>query len=276
MRHETCVTCRYPGGDDPNVRAVVLLAESLAPAEFTHHHHVVHCRGCGQWWFDDVVIGGLGIPVPRRRDTALCECADDLPQYTRSVVQVPAPERKCACAKADIEANSLPIKLGTGKGESDRRHDETVPRGEAVRDIAAHVADRDAFIVSAPPDALVESTARLKDLPDAVCYLDCGFQAVVRVRSPHLGECAAIARCQLPGTAAAVFIVSKTIAADRLSKLLRLDLCGVAIPADGSQDLLLLQTRSLFDLPALVVDAIGMCDPAFAAEIYANDLRSQS
>ena len=93
MRHETCLFCQILGAGDPDAQKFILISESVG--RLTHHHHTVRCGGCGQWWFDDLVIGGLGIPVPSRRDTMLCECDDDLPQYAISVILVPKSEAEC-------------------------------------------------------------------------------------------------------------------------------------------------------------------------------------
>ena len=93
MRNETCLFCQIPGAGDPDAQKFILISESVG--RLTHHHHTVRCGGCGQWWFDDLVIGGLGIPVPSRRDTMLCECDDDLPQYAISVILVPKSEAEC-------------------------------------------------------------------------------------------------------------------------------------------------------------------------------------
>lgn len=111
MRHETCLNCQAGTVTEPNIRKLVMLSESLSPA--AHHHHTIKCDGCGAWWFDDVVIGGLGIPVPVRRDTELCGCEDGLPQYTVSAVMVPKPEAECACTRAETERLSLPIRVGS-------------------------------------------------------------------------------------------------------------------------------------------------------------------
>jgi hypothetical protein len=43
MRHETCLTCRMPDARDPQLRMMILLAESIG--DFTHHHHTVRCEG---------------------------------------------------------------------------------------------------------------------------------------------------------------------------------------------------------------------------------------
>jgi hypothetical protein len=232
------------------------------------------CDGCGRWWFDDVVVGGLGIPVPSRRDTELCECAEDLPQYRQHVINVPLAERGCACTKAQVERFALPVPSGPRRPGAGTAHNaEPVPRAEAVRDIAAHVADRDAFVLAVPPDALAGATDALRNVRGATCYLDCGLPGVIRVRGPHLAQTTALARSQPAGTAAAVFVVPKTLPGARLQELLR---CPVDIAADGSQDLLMIQTRDCFDLPALLVDAIGKYDPGFAASMYASDVRLQS
>jgi len=79
-----------------------------------HHHHTMKC-GCGVWWFDDIVLNGLGIPTPIRRDTELCRCPDGLDQYLTSAAIVPgAEDEDCARTKAETERRSLPIRLGKG------------------------------------------------------------------------------------------------------------------------------------------------------------------
>ena len=114
MRHETCMFCQIPGAGDPDAQTLIVISESVGG--LIHHHHTVRCDGCGQWWFDDLVIGGLGIPVPSRRDTVLCGCDDGLRQYAMSVILVPADEASCHCTKAETEKFSLPIRLSKEPG----------------------------------------------------------------------------------------------------------------------------------------------------------------
>lgn len=113
MRHETCLYCLAPGAGDRNVQALILVSESLGP--LTHHHHTVTCDACGAWWFDDMVLGGLGIPVAKRRDTELCQCPNGLPSFTVAAVMVPEPEERCSCTKAKCEKYTLPVRLGNGR-----------------------------------------------------------------------------------------------------------------------------------------------------------------
>lgn len=115
MRHETCLNClagqatdRNVQATDRNVQAAVLISDSIG--DLTHHHHTVKCDGCGRWWFDDVVLSGLGTLVPVRRDTELCGCPDGLPQYTVAAVIVPKPDADCTCTKAETEQRALPIR----------------------------------------------------------------------------------------------------------------------------------------------------------------------
>lgn len=110
MRHESCLNCRFPEAWDARLHTLIVTAESLGA--MIHHHHTVRCGGCGAWWFDDLVMGGLGVPVPQRRDTGLCSCPEDRPQYTVSVIQVPQPEGQCSCTSARVEEFSLPVRLG--------------------------------------------------------------------------------------------------------------------------------------------------------------------
>lgn len=270
MRIETCLACRVPGAVELGLREMVLLTESVAPAELVHHHHSVSCDGCGQWWFDDIVIGGLGIPVPSRRDTELCGCDEDLPQYVRHVIHVPSPERDCACTRAQVERFRLPLPAPSA-ARVDKA--EQVRRGDAVSDIAARLGDRDAFVVAVPPTALADVISALAKLAATTCYLDCGLPGVIRVRSPHLAQAAAAARSQPPGTTSAVIIVPKTLPAARLRKLLG---SRAEIPADGSQDVLMIQTADQFEMPVLLVDAIARHEPVLAAAMYAADVRRQS
>jgi len=110
MRHETCLYCRARGAGDQNIQALILVAESVG--DLTHHHHTVKCPRCGTWWFDDLVTGALGVPVPSRRDTILCPCPDDGPLFTLSAVMVPVPESECACTKAEVDRQSLAVNVG--------------------------------------------------------------------------------------------------------------------------------------------------------------------
>lgn len=271
MRHETCFTCQVPGSISGDLKLFIRLAESVAGPEFMHHHHLVECGGCGQWWFDDVTIVGLGIPVPARRDTQFCECDENLKQYAPHAVTVPEPEKNCACTKASVDRNRLPIALGPEKMPAPR-HCTGVLRSTAVSDIAARIDAKDTFIVSVPPEALHGAAAQLRKLRTATCYLDCGMPGVLRLRSPHLKEAADLAAIQPSGTMSAVYLVPKTIPAAALSKLL-----GSEVPPDGSQDLVMLQAADgQPGLALLAVDAISMLDPAMAAAFQAADIRNMS
>jgi hypothetical protein len=115
VRHETCLNCRAGEVTDPRLKTLIMISESVGA--MMHHHHTMKCDGCGGWWFDDVVIGGLGIPVPVRRDTEMCGCEDGLPQYTTSATLVPVPDDQCACTKAETEERTLQVRLGErGRG----------------------------------------------------------------------------------------------------------------------------------------------------------------
>lgn len=110
MRHETCLTCRHVAR--PGLLAATLLAEMLT--DQAHHHHTVICEDCHVWWFDDCVVGGLGIPVPSRRDTVMCDCPEDgASRFTQTVVLVPEPEADCHCTAELVERHAMPIRLGS-------------------------------------------------------------------------------------------------------------------------------------------------------------------
>jgi len=101
MRHETCVTCKLSSDLTPLQRLATEFAEQLGAD--VHHHHAVSCGSCGRWWFDDVVLSPLGIPVPGRRDTVFCACHEDgRAVFIPSVVIVRVPESGCHCTVAEI------------------------------------------------------------------------------------------------------------------------------------------------------------------------------
>jgi hypothetical protein len=80
--------------------AVLAVAEAATGG---HHHHAVTCLACGSEWYDDVVTGGFGIPIPSRRDTLLCGCPENGRLiYRPSVMLVPPPESACRCDSAEL------------------------------------------------------------------------------------------------------------------------------------------------------------------------------
>jgi hypothetical protein len=77
------------------------MAEMLSGGN--HHHHTMLCESCGRSWFEDIVPGVFGQPVPARRDTTLCPCPEDgEPRYTPSVMLLPWPEDQCRCGSAEL------------------------------------------------------------------------------------------------------------------------------------------------------------------------------
>jgi hypothetical protein len=99
VKAASCVACTSLSPADVTV---LIIAESLTGG---HHHHVMSCGQCGAEWFEDVVIGGFGMPIPSRRDTVLCPCPEDGRLiYTPSVMLVRTPERSCRCGPAELVA----------------------------------------------------------------------------------------------------------------------------------------------------------------------------
>jgi hypothetical protein len=147
-----------------------------------------------------------------------------------------------------------------------------VPRAAAVRAIAAHVADRTAFVISAPP-AILESAAHcLSGIGEGDCYMDNGLDAVFRLSGQYVALAEVMAGL-LPDLTAAVFTVPKTVPAARLSEALQ----GHPIPEDGSQDLVLLHAdENRVEFPLLLVEALARVDPDIAMQLDANDVRRLS
>ena len=114
MLRDTCLVCRTTEitGEDPELRAMVEIAETLGIG-LVHHHHTVACEDCKTWWFDNYVTGGLGLPVPARRDTVVCTCPEDgASRFIISIIQAPMPESECNCTAAEVEASTILIRLG--------------------------------------------------------------------------------------------------------------------------------------------------------------------
>ncbi len=108
MRYGSCLNCAVLGQRQLVVMAMV--TESLS--ENSHHHHAVRCTSCDIWWFDDVVTGAFGQPVPARRDTVMCPCPDEVSsRFEKSVVMIPVPESGCRCTAAEVDRYSVPIRM---------------------------------------------------------------------------------------------------------------------------------------------------------------------
>jgi hypothetical protein len=88
----TCQICR---AGHSSLTPVIALAETIAPV---HHHHVRRCLDCGHAYYDDVVTGAYGQPVPSRRETFLCGCpVDGTPRYRKDAIVADVPESACRC-----------------------------------------------------------------------------------------------------------------------------------------------------------------------------------
>lgn len=108
MRYGTCLNCLQ--NSDPDLITATGVTERLD--EHTHHH-AMQCQTCCSWWFDDHVVGGLGIPVPSRRDTVLCGCPEDGGHlYTRAIITVPMAEADCHCTATDVNSRAVMIPRG--------------------------------------------------------------------------------------------------------------------------------------------------------------------
>lgn len=146
-----------------------------------------------------------------------------------------------------------------------------ITRRAAVDAIAAHIADRTAFIVLAPPKLLGEVITRLRHVPGWTGYLDTGRDSVARGDAAEFVTLGRVA--QAFGTPAiAVMTVPKTVPAARLSRALR-----QPIADDGSQDILVIRGESgPIHWPMLFVDALEQVEPAAAAQLHAEDLSVMS
>jgi hypothetical protein len=116
MRYGSCLNCEMTeeqqqllAEERHQQSALAALAEMLRSD--CHHHHIVRCAGCGSWWFDDTVTGG--IPEPARRDTVICGCPED--GYRGTIVMAPMPESECRCTAADAAGYAEPDRMPGGR-----------------------------------------------------------------------------------------------------------------------------------------------------------------
>lgn len=137
-----------------------------------------------------------------------------------------------------------------------------IARARAVKDIAAALADRSAFVAMVSPDVLKTVAARLHLIPGWTAYLDSGTDIVMRTT-----DIAVVAVLDLLIDSAVVLTIPKTTPAATISEALG----GTPVPEDGSQDIILLGGKE--DAPMfwslLFLDAIERVDPETAADIRA-------
>lgn len=140
---------------------------------------------------------------------------------------------------------------------------ELLARDRAVQKIAAHIADRDAYLVTIPPEALPRLSRSLDGLASWSAYLDNGTPVVLRT-----SRAGALLVSDLLMETAGVLVVPKSVPAAALSKVV-----GQEVPADGSQDLVVLASAvGPTFWPLLFVDALAVVDPRMAAQLRANHL----
>lgn len=139
-------------------------------------------------------------------------------------------------------------------------------RDKAVQRIADRIADRDAYVITAPPDTLPLLSRTLDGIPGWTAYLDSGIPAIL-----HTDRAGALLVADLLMDTAAVIVVPKTVPASELSKVV-----GQEVPADGSQDLVVLMPPDGGPIfwPLLFVDALAIVDPPVAAQLRAHQIRN--
>lgn len=141
---------------------------------------------------------------------------------------------------------------------------ELLSRDTAVQQIARHIADRDAYVITVPPTSLPRLSSALTELKGWHAYLDNGTPAVMRT-----DRAGALRVADLLMETAGVIVVSKTVPAAELTEIV-----GQDVPADGSQDLVVLMPTdgSPIFWPLLFVDALAIVDPPVAAKLRAHHI----
>ena len=135
-----------------------------------------------------------------------------------------------------------------------------IDRDDAVAAIAGAIADRHSFVIVAPPDTVAGLAGCLTTVAGWTGYLDNGTPTVLCTDQPA----AATVLDGLAVPTAMVVTVPKTVPAATLGEAL-----GQEIPADGSQDLVLLcgDEEGPLVWPLLFVDALAPVDPRAAAAL---------
>lgn len=138
-----------------------------------------------------------------------------------------------------------------------------IRRDRAVRQIANHLADQDVYLITVPHGALESAVDTLDPITPWQAYVDNGSGLVLRsgMREP-------VALAAQLYTTVAVLVVPKSVDPEVLSSALRQPL-----PPDGSQDLLILRSRTgPIHWPLLFVDAVDQVDPIAAAQLRAHGI----
>lgn len=143
---------------------------------------------------------------------------------------------------------------------------EILERDHAVHTIAAHLADRDSYVITVPPYAITPMATRLCATANHTAYLDTGLPFILAT-----DEGATLAAVGTLVPMAIVLTVPKTVPPSVLARAI-----GQPVPDDGSQDIVIIQRRDgrATHWPVLFVDALEAVDPRAAAEIRANQVQN--
>ncbi|MFE2828478.1 hypothetical protein [Streptomyces sp. NPDC059271] len=141
---------------------------------------------------------------------------------------------------------------------------DLLTRDDAVRQIAQHIADRDAYVITAPPGALPRLSATLDELPHWTAYLDNGLPVAMRT-----GNASTLLVADALMETAGVIVVPKTVPASAVGQVV-----GQSMARDGSQDLVVLMPPDGGPIfwPLLFVDALDVVDPVVAAQLRAHHI----
>ena len=139
-----------------------------------------------------------------------------------------------------------------------------IDRATAVQEIAGRIRDRDAYVITAPPDTLPLLSRTLDGISSWSAYLDSGTPAILRT-----DRAGALLVADLLMETAGVIVVPKSVPAAELSKVV-----GQEVPADGSQDLVVLMPPDGGPVfwPLIFVDALEVVDPPVAAQLRAHHI----
>jgi hypothetical protein len=142
----------------------------------------------------------------------------------------------------------------------------------ATDQLAAHLADRDVFIVIASPDITALIADQISDLPTWTAYLIDDRGTVTETDELNALTLQRTVCVLIGAQTQALFTVPKTVPATQLSGLL-----AEEIPPDGSRDVITITPPGgLICWPMPFVEAIRRIDPRVAAQIEANSLGNLS
>lgn len=142
----------------------------------------------------------------------------------------------------------------------------------AADQIAAHLADRDAFVILADVDMYHDLVRCLDTLDDWTAYVTSADGSILITGDRPVMDVHGIMATLLGTFHAMLFTVPKTVPAAALGKAI-----GTFVPVDGSKDIIFChRPGTVMSWPMVFVDAMRQVDPKVAMQLEASELARMS